>query len=124
MVRAGLFVMADLNKTHNESDRMCSCGYSVVYVPDSVRIERWDGTEKSEISVDACIAHVVSHLWSLGIKTLNCCCGHKKQNPSIIFDDGMTDDEAMVVEIAIAQVDEREFDLLSWRLVKVNQWQK
>jgi hypothetical protein len=113
-----------LNKTPIDGEQRCACGCAVITVPASMCIEKWDGTEKREISIDSCIAHVVAHLWESGIKTLGCCCGHKKQNPSIILGDGSTADEARDAELAIAQVDEREFDLLSWRLTKVNACEK
>lgn len=31
---------------------------------------------KNEIWVDACLAEEISDLWSKGIRTLGCCCGH------------------------------------------------
>lgn len=30
------------------------------------------------IGIDKCIAEEVQYLWSLGIKTTGCCCGHNK----------------------------------------------
>lgn len=114
----------ELNSTTSESDRRCACGVSVISVPETMRIYRCDGEVKRQVSVDACIASVISHLWECGIRTLNCCCGHGTEKPSIIFDEGMSDADAKAAEEAIAQVDGRKFDLLSWKLTKVNSWQK
>lgn len=33
--------------------------------------------------VDTCIAQEIKHLWSLGITTTGCCCGHNKVEPYI-----------------------------------------
>jgi hypothetical protein len=41
------------------------------------------------ICLDRCIAEEVQHLWSLGITTTGCCCGHNKQEGYI----GVIDDD-------------------------------
>lgn len=33
---------------------------------------------KARVSVDACLAGEIRHLWSLGIVTTGCCCGHNR----------------------------------------------
>jgi len=37
---------------------------------------RTEGTSSSTICVDKCIAKEVQYLWSLGMITTGCCCGH------------------------------------------------
>lgn len=32
----------------------------------------------STVAIDMCIIDEIKHLWSLGIVTLGCCCGHNK----------------------------------------------
>ena len=34
------------------------------------------GTEREYVSVDKCIVDEIKDLWSKGIKTTGCCCGH------------------------------------------------
>ncbi|MGI9582636.1 hypothetical protein ACR1PO_15685 [Chryseobacterium sp. RRHN12] len=36
-----------------------------------------------KICIDPCIIDEVKELWSLGIKTLGCCCGHNKAEPFV-----------------------------------------
>lgn len=36
-----------------------------------------------EIAVDGCMKDVIQHLWYNGVTTLNCCCGHTMQRPSV-----------------------------------------
>ena len=40
-----------------------------------------------ELAVDKCIAPEIEYLWSLGIETTGCCCGHNKHNPYIGVED-------------------------------------
>lgn len=37
----------------------------------------------NSICIDKCIDEEVKYLWSLGITTTGCCCGHNKVNPYI-----------------------------------------
>lgn len=41
-------------------------------------------SDRETVCVDRCIAPVVQLLWQAGIWTLNSCCGHNKEAPSII----------------------------------------
>lgn len=72
------------------------------------------------VSIDACIAPVIKHLWDSGIWTLNSCCGHNglfgDSRPSIIFDQNLTQEKADEIRRTIAEVDDREFRILSWVL--------
>lgn len=39
-------------------------------------IGRIEGTRSDKICLDKCIAEEVRYLWSLGVRTTGCCCGH------------------------------------------------
>lgn len=39
---------------------------------------RKEGSSADFISVDACLKEEILALWSLGIRTTGCCCGHNK----------------------------------------------
>lgn len=39
---------------------------------------RKEGTSSDTICVDACLEEEIKCLWSLGIRTTGCCCGHNK----------------------------------------------
>lgn len=43
-------------------------------------IGRKEGSESDTICVDRCISEEVQYLWSLGISTTGCCCGHNRGN--------------------------------------------
>jgi hypothetical protein len=49
-------------------------------VPDSIEIKYNDplGTTRTTVNVDRCLAEEIKYLWSLGIITTGCCCGHNK----------------------------------------------
>lgn len=41
-----------------------------------------------KITVDRCLEDEIKHLWSLGIETNGCCCGHNKIDPYIgVYDE-------------------------------------
>ena len=96
----------------------------VLDVPPSFGFTYPDGTPKTSISIDACIVHVIRRLWSKGVITMGCCCGHGESNPSIIFDNGMTSDQAENIAKIISQVDDRKFKILSWKLVDLSECAK
>lgn len=89
----------------------------VLTPPPCLGITRCDGEPKEKISIDACIANVIGHLWHNGIITLGCCCGHDKLDPSIILEQSSTTEFAEKVRAIIAEVDDRYFQLLAWNLV-------
>jgi len=39
-------------------------------------IGRTEGTTGNTICVDKCISEEIKYLWSIGIRTTGCCCGH------------------------------------------------
>lgn len=75
----------------------------------------FDDSRPRGVMVDACIAHVVKHLWDAGKVTLSSCCGHGKNPPGLVLDNAERDYAA--VRALIAEVDDRSFDLWQWQLV-------
>lgn len=86
----------------------------ILYPPDNLGIIKITGEPKEAVSVDACIAPVIEHLWKNGIVTLNSCCGHNINPPSIIFEDNLSQDRCLKIKNLIAEVDQRKFQILSW----------
>ena len=77
---------------------------------------------KAKVSIDACIAKVIRHLWDNGIETVSCCCGHNgviDDKPTIILPANSSTEHADIVREIIKQVDDREFELLSWKLTEI-----
>ena len=72
-----------------------------------------------EVCIDECIADTLQHLWDQGTETINSCCGHGRIRPSIILEQGCTKRHAAFIRASIKQVDSRDFDLLSWHLIKI-----
>lgn len=55
---------------------------------------------RDSICLDACIAEEVQDLWSLGITTTGCCCGHNKLPAFIgVIDDDIPKMKAMGYEV-------------------------
>ena len=75
--------------------------------------------EERLVCVDKCIAHVIRHLWKNNVWTLNSCCGHNKLEPSVVFTQNLKDEDAENIRRIIAEVDDRKFDILSWKLCKL-----
>lgn len=69
------------------------------------------------IMVDACIADAVRHLWDAGHVTLGSCCGHGQGRPSLVL--GADERDFAAVVGVLAEVDDREWELLQWQLVEV-----
>lgn len=93
----------------------CNCrsyNWEIGEVPERILGYPFTG---NTVCIDACIAHVLEHLWENGIETLGSCCGHGKDSPSIV----LSQDNAERVRRLIADVDNRQFKLLFWRLVEV-----
>jgi len=44
---------------------------------------RTPNTESLTICVDSCLKEEIEYLWSIGITTTGCCCGHGKLEPFI-----------------------------------------
>lgn len=45
------------------------------------------GCQSEKIQVDACIAEEIKDLWSKGVITMGCCCGHNKQQSMVNVDE-------------------------------------
>ena len=76
--------------------------------------------EKKNVYIDSCIVDIIKLLWEYDIWTLSSCCGHNGifGNPSIVFDNNKCALKAK--EILNTQIiDNREFDCLVWKLIKV-----
>lgn len=75
------------------------------------------GEKKTTVCIDACIVPVIKHLWANNVVTLGSCCGHNKYKPSIILQEST--ENADHVRKIIKEIDDRDFDLLSWNLISV-----
>lgn len=106
---------------------MCNCySYNADCGKDKAIELKAPHTDKS-VSVDACIAPVIQHLWDNDIWTENSCCGHigadnrpeywGDAGPSIVLGSGV-DNYSRVREL-IAEVDDRQFRLSQWKRVIV-----
>lgn len=42
-------------------------------------IGRTEGTKSNTICIDKCMVEEIKYLWSCGVRTTGCCCGHNKQ---------------------------------------------
>ncbi len=47
----------------------------VINIPDELIITNF-GRRQLDIEVDACMVDEIQYLWSQGIRTTGCCCGH------------------------------------------------
>ena len=83
--------------------------------------EFWD-YHKETICVDYCLAPVIQHLWDNKIITEGCCCGHngKYGKPSIILQQDSNHRDGRKVAALISEVDDREINLNSWVLTRIN----
>lgn len=76
---------------------MCNCvnvkigSYDNQIMVDRPRcmIGRAEGSSNNKICLDKCISEEIQYLWSLGIRTTGCCCGHsiKKGYIGVIEED-------------------------------------
>ena len=95
---------------------MCKQKEVILDLPDSIATHKQNRT----VGVDACIAEVIRHLWSKGIETLGCCCGHGREDPSLIVADGYGLISIGRIQKQIAEIDHRRWIILQWKLTKVN----
>jgi hypothetical protein len=69
--------------------------------------------------IDACIVDAIKMLWSHGVHTGGCCCGHNgvfgEPNPHVIVTDR---EDAERTKRLLAEHDHRTWDVMQWRLVK------
>lgn len=93
----------------------------VIYPPENMSGLDTNG---NGICVDACIVHVISFLWSKGVVTLGSCCGHNENKPTIIVSNGKWIDSVDEIKKLISEVDNRDFDILSWNLINIDTGEK
>ncbi len=69
------------------------------------------------VLVDAGIAKQILELWRAGIWTHSCCCGHGRQNPSVVIAE---ESDAEAAKVLLASSDPgRRWGVMQWRLVTV-----
>lgn len=98
---------------------MCNCqSYnrpeSTGSVPEVVldQARYFPDTGRPRVCVDACIAGMIEALWTAGIRTRACCCGHNGLfGPPSVFLDDPKDAEAAVSVLA---TDPREWHVVLW----------
>lgn len=96
---------------------MCDKGDQVVMeLPDHVD----PGKEVRTISADRCCVDVLKHLWSRNIDTRGHCCGHGERNPNIVLPETYHQVGLAKALYETEQVDDRQWDIFQWQLVKVN----
>ena len=76
-------------------------------------------TPHKTIYVDACIVNVLKYLWERNIYTKSSCCGHNLHKPSIVVKDEMNKENVKIIRKLIKEVDNRKWDICSWKLVKM-----
>ncbi len=72
-----------------------------------------------DVCIDECILPSIQCLWEEKIHTLGSCCGHGKENPGIVITDGYSLEEVKKIRGMLATVDDREWDIFQWKLVKL-----
>lgn len=57
--------------------------------PHMAKYKAKDGGDPNSICIDACLEKEIRSLWTSGITTTGCCCGHNKAEPyiGVIFSD-------------------------------------
>jgi len=100
---------------------MCNCKSYNGYTgnDENVILELLDNVDTARqnrrVSIDYCISNVIQHLWDRGINTLGCCCGHNKDQPSVIVETSVNIDKAFGI---IKEVDNRKWIVSRWERVE------
>lgn len=95
---------------------MCKWGSDIVgTLPDHVNLER----ERRTAPIDKCIFEPIQALWSAGVSTLGCCCGHGEESPSVVLSDGVTEIDKVREVLATADPECRTWVVQQWRLTEV-----
>ena len=99
---------------------MCNCkSYNQPeedQIDESVVLPLDDGT----VCIDKCISKVIKHLWKNDIYTISSCCGHNKRKPSLVFTENLSGIEAYRIKRIIKEIDDRDFDIMSWILTNLS----
>jgi hypothetical protein len=102
---------------HHLYDNCKSYNWSVGELPEVI-LQRpdwlYDGERVNGVPVDYCLAPTVLHLWQNGIETLGSCCGHGREEPSLILKAKHADDAKTIFDL-IAETDSRNFALSWWQ---------
>ena len=97
--------------SYNRPDLCLADGRPEVILPAPPQI-----TDKPNgICVDACIADAIRMLWSHGVETKGCCCGHNRGGPSVVIAKQCDGD---MVKRLLSEHDGRGWDVFQWRLIK------
>lgn len=85
---------------------------------DEIQVKKpfWLGV--GAIPIDKCIAETIQMLWANNVKTLNSCCGHKAEFPSVVIDN--YEDAEKTAALLEKYDPERKWDVFQWKLVKTN----
>lgn len=104
---------------------MCDCHSYNGYIgtdPEVILDPRpyFPGTTKT-VCVDACIADEIKALWSAGIWTGGCCCGHNgyfgEDRPSVIIYQGYNAAKAKHI---LSEIDpHRDWKVQQWQLMEI-----
>ena len=71
-------------QTNRGIPNIYNCNKKILYPPKNfIKYNCFEGYRDSVI-VDACLADEIEDLWSKGIKTTGCCCGHGEELGSIL----------------------------------------
>lgn len=68
---------------------MCNCkNIEIGSYDNQVELKAPEWSSKDTICVDTCLKDEILELWSIGIRTTGCCCGHNKIEGFIgVFDE-------------------------------------
>jgi tRNA(Phe) wybutosine-synthesizing methylase Tyw3 len=72
------------------------------------------------VCIDTDIVPVIKILWANNIVTLGSCCGHGKDNPSIVISSDYDNNGIKWIISIISSCDKRTWDIFQWRLCKVS----
>lgn len=97
---------------------MCKHGTDVV-VPLPKFLAQYCPNNPDDVCIDECILSNIQCLWEEKIHTLGSCCGHSKENPAIVIADGYVLEDVKRIRFMLASVDDREWDIFQWKLVKL-----
>jgi len=86
-------LLVDARDELRKLEKKCKCenvqcgtyeNYVTLNVPDNIilRMNNPERTIRKQVCLDSCIQNEIKYLWSLGIVTTGCCCGH---NTSVGF---------------------------------------
>lgn len=71
-------IIEEINNLGWEFEEKYNCLKTTLIPPKGFLKCNTSDEEKTEVTVDACIAEEIMNLWKHGIHTTGCCCGHGK----------------------------------------------